>query len=223
MSSPAKPPRRYDAKRRRRAATARRTETLDAADELFSEGGYSATSIQAIADRAGVSARTVYLAFETKSGLLRALWNLRLRGDDEPVPVGQRPWYVAVLAEPDPEAKLRSYVKGANRVRSRIGGVLRVVRDAAPADTEIAALWGRIQTEFLENQREIVKSLHRQNALRPGLSVSAATDVLWTLNHPTVFLLLVHERDWTMSRYERWLTDALCLQLLAPAGAETGA
>jgi AcrR family transcriptional regulator len=208
--------RRYDTTRRREQAAERRRAILDAAERLFAEQAYAATSMASIAAEAGVALKTLYLAFETKAGLLRALWNLRLRGDEDPVPVGERPWYKAVLAEPDPERKLRTYAKAANVVRSRIAPVLKVIRDAAPIDPEIDELWTRMQSEFLENQRAIIRSLHRAKALRQGLGVAGATDVMWTLNHPTVFLLLVNERGWTMSRYVNWLGDSLCQQLLRP-------
>lgn len=206
--------RKYDSSTRQEQAAERRARILDAAEKLFVRDGYVATSMAAIADDAGVALKTVYLAYETKGKLLRTLWNARLRGDEKPIPVGERPWYRAVLAEADPERKLRKYARAANVVRRRMGGVLRVIRDAAPVDPEIRRLWERMQSEFLENQREIVRTLHRAKALRPGLGVAGATDVMWTLNHPTVFLLLVHERGWSMARYERWLGDAFCLQLL---------
>jgi AcrR family transcriptional regulator len=215
MSTAAKPTRRYDSSKRREQAAARRDRILDAAEEMFVRDGYAPTSMAAIADRAGVALKTVYLAYETKGKLLRTLWNVRLRGDEKPIPVGERPWYKAVLAEEDPEQKLSIYVESANRLRGRMGNVLRVIRDAAPVDPEIGQLWERMQSDFLENQREIVKSLHRRKHLKPGLGVDGGTDVMWTLNHPSVYLLLVHERGWSMARYQRWLTDALRLQLLA--------
>jgi AcrR family transcriptional regulator len=215
MATVAKPTRRYDSPKRRERAAARRERILAAAEELFVRDGYVTTSMAAIADQAGVALKTVYLAYETKGKLLRTLWNVRLRGDEQPIPVGERPWYRAVLAEEDPERKLTMYVESVNLIRSRMGNVLRVIRDAAPVDPEIGQLWERMQSEFLENQREIVKSLHRGKHLKPGLGVDGGTDVMWTLNHPTVYLLLVHERGWSMRRYERWLADALRLQLLA--------
>jgi AcrR family transcriptional regulator len=215
MAAGAATTRKYDSSRRLQQAELRRRAILEAAERLFVQNGYSPTSMESIASEAGVSLKTVYLAFETKSGLLRALWNLRLRGDEEPVPIGERPWYKAVLAEPDPETKLRTYARAANAVRRRIGPVLRVIRDAAPVDAEINRLWERMQSEFYENQKVIIRSLHRAKALTPGLGVAGATDVMWTLNHPAVFLLLVYERGWTMKRYVEWLADALCHQLLA--------
>ncbi len=100
-------PRRYDSPRRREQAAATRQEILDAAQRLFERHGYAATTMAAIAAEAGVALKTVYVAFETKSGVLRALWHLLLRGDEEDAPVTERPWYREVLAEPDPERQLR--------------------------------------------------------------------------------------------------------------------
>jgi AcrR family transcriptional regulator len=214
MPATTKETRNYDSPRRREQAAATRESILVAAELLFARDGYAPTKMEAIAKEAGVSLRTVYLAFETKGGLLRALWNFRLRGDEKPVPVGERPWYRAVLAERDPETKLRRYAESANRVRERIGPVLKVIRDVAPVDPEIGRLWERMQSEFLSNQEAIIRSLHRGKALKPGLGVAGGTDVMWTLNHPTVFLLLVFERGWSMKRYVEWLADALCAQLL---------
>src|SRR3990170_5355497 len=107
MAEPVKPGRRYDSSRRREQAAATRVQILQAAQELFERDGYAGTSMAAIASAAGVSLKTVYLAFETKSGLLRALWHLLLRGDRDSVPVGEQSWFREVLEEPDPERKLR--------------------------------------------------------------------------------------------------------------------
>jgi AcrR family transcriptional regulator len=213
MSEPVKR-RPYDSPLRREQAAGTRRRILDAAQELFERNGYAATSMANLASAAGVSLKTVYLAFETKSGLLRALWNLRLRGDEEPVPVGERPWYRAVLDEPDPERKLRLNLENARNVRSRIGPLLKVLRDAAPADPEIAGLWARIQSDFYDNQREVVEDLDARGALRPGLDVDTAADILWTLLHPDLYLLLVGERGWTLDEHVEWLGDVLIAQLL---------
>jgi hypothetical protein len=80
------------------------------------------------------------------------------------------------------------------------------------------ALWRLIGTDFYDNQRAIVESLHAKKALRPGLDVGRATAILWMLNHPDVWLLLVGERGWTPEQWERWFANTACAQLL-PAGA----
>jgi AcrR family transcriptional regulator len=216
MSRAVKRARQYQSVVRQEQSEATRRRILDAAQRLFERDGYAATTIAAIAEEARVSLKTVYLAFQTKSGILRALWHLLLRGDEEPVPVGERPWFRAVLDEPDPERKLRLNVHNARVVRSRIGGLLQVLRDAAPADSDIAELWARIQSEFYENQRAVVMDLHKRRALRRGLGVDRAADILWTLNHPDVHRLLVSERGWTPDEHEKWLGDLTCSQLLRP-------
>lgn len=214
MPTRVKPTRRYESPVRREQAAATRRRILEAAQQRFERDGYTGTSMASIADAAGVSLKTVYLGFETKSGVLRALWHLLLRGDDSSIPVGDRSWFTAVLDEPDPERKLRLNIRNATIVRGRIGGLLRVIRDAAPAEPEVANLWSRIETEFYENQRAVIEDLHRRRALRRGLGVVRATDILWTLNHPDVYGLLVNGRGWTPEQQERWLADLLCSQLL---------
>ena len=204
----------YNSPRRREQAAATRTVILEAAHRLFERDGYSATTIAAIASEAGVAVKTVYLAFETKSGVLRALWNRLLRGDEGEAPVAQREWYREAVEEPNPERQLRLNARNARAAKTRVAGLLEVIRGAAGADVDIGALWKRVQTEFHDNQRVLVESLDEKKALKPGLGVERATDILWTLNHPDVWQLLVRERGWTPDEYERWLGDAACSQLL---------
>lgn len=206
--------RRYDSPRRREQAAATRRKILDAAQRLFEENGYAATPMTAVAAEAGVSLKTVYLAFETKGGLLLALWHLLLRGDAGTAPVGERDWFREVLDEPDPARQLRLNARNSRVVKERVGALLEVLRTAAATDAEGDALWQRIQAEFYDNQKTIVRSLHRKGALRRGLGVTRAADVMWSLNHPNLYRLLVAERGWTPAEYERWLGDSLCSQLL---------
>ena len=201
MAGHVKRNRSYDSPLRREQAARTREHILGSAKELFERDGYAATTMAAIASAAGVSLKTVYLAFETKSGLLRALWHLLLRGEQDTVPVGEQPWYREVLDEPDPERQLRLNARNSLIVKRRAGAILDVIRDAASSDPEIAALWARIQTEFHENQRAIVQSIADKGALAAGLDVASASDILWALNHPTLYSLLARERGWPDERY----------------------
>jgi AcrR family transcriptional regulator len=220
MSDAVKSKRRYDSTRRREQAATTRRLILEAAQRLFERQGYAATTMAAIAAEAGVAGKTVYLAFETKSGVLRALWNFLLRGDQEDVPITDRRWYREVLEEPDPERQLRLGASNARAVKERIGGVIEVIHAAAPIDPGIAALWNRIQSEFHANQRVVVASIDEKGALGPGLDVDRATDILWTLNHPDVWQLLVVQRGWTPDEYERWFADTAVAQLLGQRTAK---
>jgi AcrR family transcriptional regulator len=214
MTERVKPRRSYHSPRRQQQAAATRQGILEAAERLFEQRGYPATTMEQVAAEAGVALKTVYLAVATKSGLLRALWDLRLKGDQAEAAVAERPWYREVLEEPDPERQLRGNAHNARVVKERIGGVLKILRSAAPVDPDAEALWRLIQSDFHDNQRVIVESLQARQALRPGLDVARATDILWTLNHPDVWLLLVGERGWAPGQWERWFADTACAQLL---------
>src|SRR6185436_2923479 len=118
---PVKPKRRYDSPRRREQAAATRRAILEAAQKLFEQQGYAATPMAAIAAEAGVALKTVYVVFETKGGVLRALWHLLLRGDDVDAPVGERTWYREVLDEPDPTRQLQLNARNSRVVKERAG------------------------------------------------------------------------------------------------------
>lgn len=211
-----KPRRKYDSPRRREQADETRTRILHAAKELFEANGYAATSMNEVAAAAGVALKTLYVAFGNKAGLLRELWHLLLRGDDAAVPVGERSWYLEVLEEGDPVRQLQLNARNSCVVKRRVAGIMDVIEAAAPGDAEIASLWDRIQGEFRANQGEVVRSLQRKTALKPRLGVERATDILWALNHMSLYRLLVRDRSWTVDQYEQWLAGIFCSELLRP-------
>ncbi|HEX5728417.1 helix-turn-helix domain-containing protein [Microbacterium sp.] len=211
--------RRYDSPHRRAQAEATRRAILDSAQRLFERQGYSATSVPAIAEEAGVALKTIYVYFETKATVVHALWDARLGGDEAGIPVLERAWFRALVEEPVPERKLRLVAAQARRVKSRSGALLQVIRAAASADPDIASLWASIEVKLLDVQRAIVEQLNATGSLAASLDVARATDILWTLNHPDVWHLLVSARGWTGEEYERWMGDVLCSQLLATPGA----
>jgi AcrR family transcriptional regulator len=204
----------YHSPRRRQQAAATRQAVLDAAERLFVRDGYPATTMEAIAGEADVSVKTVYLPFSTKSGLLRALWDLRLKGDGEDAPVAQHEWFREVMEEPDPRRKLQINARNSRLAKIRIGALFEVIRGAAEIDADCGALWQLIQTDFHANQQTIVESIARAGGLRRGLDVARATDILWTLNHPDVWALLAGKRGWSPHAYETWLAESSCAQLL---------
>jgi len=204
----------YNSPRRQQQAAATRRTILEAAERLFLQDGYPATTMDAIAAEAGVSLKTAYLPFSTKSGLLRALWDLRLKSDDADAPVVQHEWFREVLEEPDPVRKLQLNARNSAAAKTRIGGLFRVIRGAAEIDADGGALWRLIQSDFYANQQMIVESIHRGGGLRRGLSVATGTDILWTLNHPDTWTLLASQRGWSPHAYETWLAQTSCAQLL---------
>ena len=208
------PRRPYNSPRRQQQAAATRQTILEAAERLFLQDGYPATTMDAIAAEAGVSLKTAYLPFSTKSGLLRALWDLRLKKDDADAPVVQHEWFREVMEEPDPTRKLQLNARNSAAAKTRIGGLFRVIRGAAEIDADCSELWRLIQSDFHANQQVIVESIHRGGGLRRGLSVATGTDILWTLNHPDTWMLLASQRGWSPHAYETWLAQTSCAQLL---------
>jgi AcrR family transcriptional regulator len=209
-----KPVRRYDSPRRREQAAATRRAMLETAQRLFEADGYVATSVPAIAEQAGVALKTVYLGFETKANLLRTLWEERLSGEEADLDVTERAWYREMLEESDAHRQLRLLASQSRAVKSRSGLLMEVIRNAAGSDDEIGSLWKEIQSKLLQVQGSVVERLHEKDRLRASLDVATARDVLWALNHPSVWYLLVVERGWSAQEYERWLGDVFISEML---------
>lgn len=216
MSGAVKGRRSYVSPRRREQAAATRQAILDAAERLFLRDGYAATSVPNVAAEANVALKTVYVVFATKAGLLHALWDVRLGGDAEPVPVVERPWYHELLAEPDPQRLLRRLSRQSRQVKERAGALMEVIRSGASADPAVADLWQSIQVEFRTVLGPIAGRLAADGLLAGGVSPATATDLLWTLNHPAVWHLLCVECGWNLDSYEDWLFRSFRDQLLRP-------
>jgi AcrR family transcriptional regulator len=221
MTADVKTSRGYDSTLRARQAADRRQALAVAARDLFVERGYPATTMNAVASRAGVSLKTVYNAYATKAGLLRAVWDLSLKGDLDDAPVAERSWYTALLSEPDPHTQITMTAVNSRIVKTRIGPMLKVIRDAASVDDDLAALWELIQSDFWANQHAIIDSLDRKGAIRAGLSPDRATDLLWLFNHPDIWLLLVDRRGWSPTQWESWFAKTCREQLLGPGAADS--
>ncbi len=219
MTAPVKPRRGYNSPRRREQAAETRRKILDAAERLFCEHGYAAVAMPAIAGQAGVALKTVYLVFGTKAGVLHALWDVRLGGDDQPIPVTGRPWYRQLLHADDPHLLLRAVAHQSRAVKDRAGDVMRLVREAAVTEPALADLWDRIETEFRAVLAGIAGRLDALGSLAPGVDAVSATDLLWTINHPDTWYLLVRRCGWTADRYERWVDETLSTQLLGGSRA----
>ena len=194
-----------------------RTAVVEAARALFLERGYGATTIEAISAEADVPVATVYRLFSSKHGILKALLDVLITGDDEAVPMPERPHVRALVADPDPKVQLAGFVTIAADVNSRVAPVYRILVSAAGSDPDAAALLDELTHQRQEGQRLLARSLMRAGALRPGLRERDAGDVIHALMSPEMYRLLVVDRRWKLDRYERWLTDLLADQLLDPA------
>ncbi len=201
-----------------RAAQARATRRaiVDAAAQLFTEQGYGATTVGAIAEAAGVSRKTVFASVGGKAQALKLAIDWAIVGDDEPVPVLERPLVRAGMAEPDARRMIAAHARGTTEVGARIAPLVAVAEAAAGADAEIRALTADGHAQRLRGMTAFAQALADRDALRPGLTVSEAADILWLLGGPGVYHRFVIEQGWPAQRFEEWLRDALTGLLIDP-------
>jgi AcrR family transcriptional regulator len=214
MDRDVKPRRTYDGAARQ--ARTRRTQAavVEAAQSLFVERGYAATTIEAISDRSDTPQATVYRLFSSKLGILKALLDVSIGGDDRAMPMADRPQVRSLLSDADPANQLTGFAALLREIMARVGPVHRVLADAARSDQDAAALLAEIARQRHEGQQGIARSLARSGALRPGLSERDAADIIHALASPEVYGLLVTDRGWSGERYETWLRSILIDQLL---------
>ena len=200
----------YTSSVRSEQADATRSRVVRVADARFRADGYAATSVAAVARDAGVSSQTVYNVFGTKSALLKAAYDVAIVGDDDAVPLAERPDVRALYAEPDPAVFLRGYAALGRHVAERIGALaLQISAGASAGDADLVRLRDATNAERLVGTGMVAQRVADLGALAPGLSVEAARDRIWTLNSIEVWHLLTALRGWSGGEYAAWVGDAM--------------
>ncbi len=214
MDRDVKPRRPYEGAARQ--ARTRRTwaAVVDAAQILFVERGYAATTIEAISERSDTPQATVYRLFSSKLGILKAVLDVSVGGDDQAVAMADRPRVRALISDEDPGNQLAGFAALLREIMGRAGSVHRILADAARSDQDAASLLAEMARQRHEGQRRIARSLAHSGALRPGLRERDAADIIHALASPEVYGLLVSDRGWSGERYEKWLRSILTDQLL---------
>ena len=216
MPGPVKPFRAHDFPRRRERARATRMRVLDAARTLFIERGYVATTIDAIAEGADVSSETIYSTFGNKRSLLSQLVDVSIAGDVNETPILERDWVQEMRMEPDPRRRLRMLAGHGRSILERRADVDEVVRGASSADPDIAALRDLGKVQRFAGQREFLRIVVGATGLREGMDLETAADILYAIGSPETYRLLVVDRGWSDSRFERWYGETLERLLLDP-------
>jgi AcrR family transcriptional regulator len=204
----------YDSNSRKEAAEATRQSIINSARRLFLEQGYAATTMSAIAGAAGTALDTVYATVGKKPMLFKLLVETAISGRDEAVPAEARDYVRAIRAQPDAAKKLRIYAAALRAIQPRLAPLFRVLQAAAPLDPDLQALWYEISQRRAANMRLLAKDLSATGRLRTGLTVPMVADIIWSMNSPEFYLLLVEQRGWSPEEFERWLGNAWIRLLL---------
>ena len=209
------PPRRYTSSLRSEQTAQGRRRVLEAAGALFAERGYLGTTIAQIAAAAGVSTQSVYNMAGGKAELLKAAYDAAVAGDDEPVPVAQRPLIQAMIAAPDPREALVLYARLACEIAQRTHRLVTIVlAQAAIGDADLGEFAELIEAQRAAGTAATARHLAARFELRAGISEQAAADILWTLSAPDIVERLVVKRNWSWETYERWLAETMASSLL---------
>lgn len=203
-------PARPDQPRTRRAKRA----VLVAAQEQLVERGYVATSIADISAAAGVPVATVYRLFSSKVGILKAVLDVAIAGDDEDVPLAARAPVRVALDQHDPAEMIAGFVAVTMAVNGRISELYRVLSNAADADPEAARYRDELDGQRRRGQGLLADALAESGALRADLDQQGAADIVHALLSPEIHRMLVVERRWAPERCATWLTSTLAQQLL---------
>ena len=208
----------YDGARRRVQADATRRDVVDAAGALFATRGYAATTIDAIAIKAGVSRETIFKSVGTKRQLLRLWVERQVAGPDEPVPIARQDWVDAIREADDRRRQVEIAADALSAIYDRAIDALVALRAAAHADPEIAGLWQVACDQRREDVATVTAMLAGSGPNAPDPAGDEVVDVVYALSSPELFEVFVRQCGWTTERFQIWLAAALTTLALSPRG-----
>jgi AcrR family transcriptional regulator len=211
LRAPTRKKRPYKSLVRQRQAGDTRRRIVDAARQLLHTEGYDGMTIEAIAQRAEVSAQSVYAIFRSKTGILTELLDQSTFGDAYEEAVRQ------ALSARNPETRLRRAARIARQIHEPLSAAFDLLRGAGVVAPELAKLEQQRESLRYERQERMIISLRDAGRLRPGLGHRTARDIFWMLTGRDVYRMLMRERGWSPQKYQNWLADTLVHSLLSPA------
>jgi len=203
---------------RKERARQNRRRMIDSAYKLFCERGYAEATMSDIAAEAGVAVQTLYFTFRTKAELLKETLDVAVAGDDEPIPVFERPWMKELEAEIDPRRRLEIIAEHGGAILRRIAPLKAAVEAVAAFDPDAAVVWQENEAQRRRGQGRYAELLAASGQLRDGMTVERATDVLFVVMSHRVYQDLTAGCGWSHQEWKTWIVDTFAGQLLRGHG-----
>lgn len=214
MESRPRDKRAYSSESRAEQARLTRARIVDTARELLLAHGYFAMTVPLLARRAGVSPQTVYNSVGGKADVVKAVYDVLLAGDDDPVPMSERPEFRSVVDAPDVDEYARAYAAWSRGIWERVGPLLGVILAHGPGgDDVLEAFLSTVDQERRVGNRHSLQGLGDRGMLPAGRPFDELVASVWTLTAPEVYDRLVRRAGWPPSRYETWLAAQLSAAL----------
>jgi AcrR family transcriptional regulator len=210
----ASPERSYTSPVREDQARQTRKRIVDAAAALFAERGYGATTIDAIAQAAGVSRKTVFDSVGGKANLMKLAYDFAITGDDAPIPLMDRPRIADLMAAREPAAMIAGHATLVTEVGSRIAAIYCALEQAAGTDAEARTLYQALVGQRRTSMDIPARAMAEAGVGRPGLTRTQVADLLWIYSDPALYDKLVGQQGWSAKQFEQWLRRTLEQQLL---------
>jgi len=204
--------RKYSSPVREEQAARTRARILDAASELFLERGYGRTTMQEIADRAGVARDTVHTVFGSKARVLTSLIDLRLVPDESVANITQRPELQAIRSEVDQRTQIERFAAFIAGLSTQLRPVFEILRTASAVEPEMAKVFEEMDHYRMKNMQTYARWMAARGPLR--VSTRRAGEIIWALASPDVGRMLCDDLGWTQAQHAHWLADTLIRTLL---------
>jgi AcrR family transcriptional regulator len=214
MENSKPPKRKYNSELRHQQARQTRRSILLAAQSLFNERGYTSTTIEAIAQAAGVAPETIYASFGNKLAILKQLLTITLVGDEDPLPFFERPFIQDNLRVRDPALMIHNFAQSIYQIMTRMSPIFALLRTTAQEDPEIAALQKKVLKDRMTGMGLLVNGLRGLSPLRPEIQIDSAITTVWAISSAEVFDLLTREQGWSEEQYVNWLERSVKRLLL---------
>jgi AcrR family transcriptional regulator len=222
MTDAANTKRPYRSALRKEQAQRTQATILDAARRLLVEHGWARTTIAAIAAEAGVSTETVYSVFGNKRTVLERLVEHAVRGDAPGMPLLDQAEPRQVADATDQRQQLRLFAKGVCAILDRVASLVAAARAAAESEASLGDIYRVLHEGRRRNLAFVANALLRNGSLRDDMSPQAATDCIFRLASPELFLLMRNVEGRSLDDIAAWLEESLAALLLTPWPARAG-